>query len=177
MWWCYGAGARILLFDSWLVDCRRVGVVVLGLAKTFGVFWGGGYHCSGIEKDTWLADAFAFDGLHGLVHIDMKLVAGSAAIDFRLADGVGGTWSGCVSRVVTRRLCHVGGCLLQEIVVLPVVFLRFFEFAWVGLGIVAVVRGFAHATDFGLEGHVLVLPFHHGLLSFECRIVEGIIGK
>ena len=177
LWWSDGAGARMLLFGSWLVDCRRVEGVVLGLAKTFGGLWRGGYRHSGIVKDAWFADAFAFDGLHGLVHIDMELVAGPAAIDFWLIDGIAGTWSGYISGVVTRCSCCVGVGMLQKIVVLPVVFLGFFEFAWVGLGILAVVRGFARATDLGLEGHILVLPFHHGLLSFECRIVKGIIGK
>ena len=132
---------------------------------------GGGYRCVDVVNDAWLADTLAFDGLHGLVHVDMELVAGSAAIERWLVDGVGGTWSGCVSGVVTRRLGDVGGRLPWR-----VVFVGIFDFAWVGFALLfPVVGGSAHASDFGLEGHVLVLPFHHGLLSIQRCIVEGII--
>ena len=50
--------------------------------------------------------------------------------------------------------------------VLAVVFLGIDEFAWLGFGVLAVVWGSFHAADLGFEGHVLVLPFYHGLLCF-----------
>ena len=47
---------------------------------------------------------------------------------------------------------------------LAVVFLWIDEFAWLGFGILEVIWGSFHAADLVFEGHVLVLPFHHGLL-------------
>ncbi len=59
-----------------------------------GIF-GGGYRCVVvIVHDAWLADSLAFDGLHRFVHVDVELVAGSAAVGSWHVDGLGGTWLG-----------------------------------------------------------------------------------
>lgn len=50
--------------------------------------------------------------------------------------------------------------------VLLVILLGIFEFAWIGFEVFAIIRGSSHATDFGFEDVVLILPFHHCLLSF-----------
>ncbi len=79
--------------------------------------------------------------------------------------------------MVARLLNHIGGKMPERLVMLPVVFLGIFEFAWVGFWIFATIRGSAHAADLGFQGHVLILPSHHGLLSIECGIVKGVVGE
>ena len=159
----------MLLFGSWLVHCW-CNAVVLWLAGASGRFFRGGYRCFVIIDDTGFADSLAFDWLHGLVHIDVELVAGFVAFERRLVDGV-----------FARRLTNVSGSLLQsllqKIVMLPVIHLGVFKFAWIGFAFLFAVGGSAHVTDLGLQGHVFVLPFHHGLLSVECRVVEGVVGE
>ena len=166
-----------LLFGGWLVGQRCVGISVGGLASAFGWVFRGRYRCVAIVDDAWLADAFACDWLHGLVHVDVEFIAGSAARGCWFVDGLAGTWSGCVLGSVARRLGDIKGRLVEEFMVLPVVFLRILELAWIFALRFTVLRGFAPEIDFPVQDYVLVLPFHHGLLSIECGVIEGIVGE
>ena len=67
---------------------------------------------------------------------------------------------------------------MKKVVVLLVGLYRFFKLAWLGFG--PHIAGFGrltHAADILLERFIFDLPLHHGLLSFEGDVVEGVVGE
>ena len=153
---------------------RCVGFVV-GVSRAFGWDFGGGCRCGVGVDEAGFAGAFAGDGLHGGGHVDVEFVAGAAAFGGWGFDGVGGAWGGCDFGVFARCLENARGRVVEGSVVFLVVFVWVFEFAGIGFAVLAVVWGSFRAADLVFEGHILVLPFNHGLLSFQCGVVEGIV--
>lgn len=103
------------------------------------------------------ADTFAFDGLHAGVHGDVEFVVGVAALE----RGVGGWVSGRPVGCVAHALDGVADGFLEEVVVLAIIFLFFFEGAaggevplFLGAG-----GGFAEVAELGFELGELAWPF------------------